>query len=88
MPDYAGWALGVINADPAVLDSASERVNITLPRRVPARLDAQARAAGETRSGYVATLPLNSATCAQTYTPPALPRRVTRPVLSLSQPLR
>ncbi|HVC61612.1 MAG TPA: type II toxin-antitoxin system HicB family antitoxin [Acetobacteraceae bacterium] len=56
--DYAGWAFGVITVDPAALDSSIERVNITLPRRVLLRLDAQARAAGESRSGYIAHLTL------------------------------
>jgi predicted RNase H-like HicB family nuclease len=55
-PDYAGWAFGVINIDPAAFDSTVERVNITLPRRVLLRLDALARAAGESRSGYIAHL--------------------------------
>jgi predicted RNase H-like HicB family nuclease len=57
-PAYAGWAFGVITLDPALLDDAAERVNITLPRRVLRRLDAQARAAGKTRSGYIAQLAL------------------------------
>ena len=57
-PDYAGWTLGVITLDPALLDDAVERVNITLPRRVLKRLDALARAAGESRSGYIAHLTL------------------------------
>lgn len=34
------------------------RVNITLPRRVLYRLDQRARAAGETRSGFIARLTL------------------------------
>jgi predicted RNase H-like HicB family nuclease len=55
-PDYAGWAFGVIAVGPAALDSTVERVNITLPRWVLLRLDAQARAAGESRSGYIAHL--------------------------------
>jgi predicted RNase H-like HicB family nuclease len=55
-PDYAGWAFGVIAVDPAALDNTVERVNITLPRRILLRLDAQARAAGESRSGYIAHL--------------------------------
>jgi metal-responsive CopG/Arc/MetJ family transcriptional regulator len=42
--------------DPAVLDDTIERVNITLPRRVLRRLDDEAHAAGETRSGYIAKL--------------------------------
>jgi predicted RNase H-like HicB family nuclease len=57
-PDYAGWTFGVIDVDPAVLDDAVERVNITLPRRVLERLDSQARAAGMSRSGYIAALTL------------------------------
>lgn len=57
-PDYAGWTFGVVTIDPAVLDDTTARVNITLPRRVLKRLDALAKAAGETRSGYVAQLTL------------------------------
>ncbi len=55
---YAGWIFGVVTLDPAALDDTTERVNITLPRRVLNRLDAQARAAGESRSGYIAQLTL------------------------------
>jgi predicted RNase H-like HicB family nuclease len=57
-PDFAGWTFGVITLDPALLDDTTERVNITLPRRVLKRLDALAKAAGETRSGYIAQLTL------------------------------
>ena len=57
-PDYAGWIFGIITLDPALLDDTTERVNITLPRRVLKRLDAAARAAGESRSGYIANLTL------------------------------
>ncbi|MCY7280705.1 MAG: type II toxin-antitoxin system HicB family antitoxin [Sphingomonas bacterium] len=54
--DFAGWTVGVITIDPALLDDTIERVNITLPRRVLKRLDALARAAGESRSGFIAQL--------------------------------
>jgi predicted RNase H-like HicB family nuclease len=57
-PDFAGWTFGVISLDPALLDDTIERVNITLPRRVLKRLDALARAAGESRSGFIAQLTL------------------------------
>jgi predicted RNase H-like HicB family nuclease len=57
-PDFAGWTFAVITLDPALLDDTTERVNITLPRRVLKRLDALARAAGESRSGYIAHLTL------------------------------
>ena len=56
MPDYAGWTLGIVSLDAALLDDTIERVNITLPRRVLRRLDALAGAAGESRSGYIAHL--------------------------------
>ncbi|WP_174278750.1 type II toxin-antitoxin system HicB family antitoxin [Sphingomonas bacterium] len=55
---YAGWTLAVVSIDPGLLDDTIERVNITLPRRVLKRLDALARAAGESRSGYIAQLTL------------------------------
>jgi predicted RNase H-like HicB family nuclease len=44
-PDYTGWLFGVITLDPALFDATTERVNMTLPRRVLARLDALAHAA-------------------------------------------
>ena len=59
-PEYAGWMIGVITLDPALLDDTIERVNITLPRRVLRRLDALAQAAGESRSGYIAHLTLEN----------------------------
>ncbi len=59
-PDYRGWAFGVATLSPALLDDSIERVNISLPRRVLRRLDAQARAAGQSRSGFIADLTLRS----------------------------
>ena len=53
---YAGWIVGFVNVDPALLDDTVERINITLPRRVLARLDAKAKDAGESRSSYIAHL--------------------------------
>jgi len=55
-PHYGNWSFGVVNINPAALDTTSERVNIILPRRVLLRLDASAKAHGETRSGYIAHL--------------------------------
>ena len=54
--DFAGWMVGFVNVDPALLDNSVERVNITLPKRVLLRLDAKARAVGETRSSYIARM--------------------------------
>ena len=56
---FKGWTFGVITIDPSAFDDSVERVNITLPRRVLNRLDALARAAGETRSGYIAGMTLD-----------------------------
>jgi predicted RNase H-like HicB family nuclease len=59
---YEGWIFGVVTLDPALLDDTTERVNITLARRVLRRLDALARAAGQTRSGYIARLTVMATT--------------------------
>jgi hypothetical protein len=59
-PDFAGWIFGLVTVDPALLDDTVERVNVTLPRRVLKRLDALARAAGESRSGSIARVTLQA----------------------------
>lgn len=56
--EYKGWVWALASVDPAALDDTLERVNISLPRRVLHRLDNQAKAAGETRSGFIARLAL------------------------------
>lgn len=58
-PEFAGWVFAVVLIDPSALDDKAERVNITLPRRILRRLDARAKAANETRSGYIAKLTLS-----------------------------
>jgi len=63
-PDFAGWIYGVVAVDPASLDDKTERVNITLPRRVLRRLDVMAKAAGESRSGFIAKLTLEGKSAA------------------------
>ena len=55
-PDFAGWLWALVKVDPATLDDTLQRVNISLPRRVLHRLDARARSAGETRSGFIARM--------------------------------
>jgi len=55
---FPGWLLGVVNIEPALLDDSTERINITLPRRVLARLDAKARECGESRSSHIAGMAL------------------------------
>ena len=56
--EWRTWVWAVVTVDPAVLDETLERVNISLPRRVLHRLDALARASGESRSGFIARMAL------------------------------
>lgn len=56
--ELEGWLWALVKVDPAMLDDTVERVNISLPRRVLRRLDALARNAGETRSGFIANMAL------------------------------
>jgi predicted RNase H-like HicB family nuclease len=56
--EYKGWIWAVAEVDPALLSDEIERINITLPKRVLSRLDAKAKKAGESRSGFIAHLAL------------------------------
>ena len=55
-PEFGDWLWALVKVDPAMLDDTLERVNISLPRRVLYRLDACAKIAGETRSGFIALM--------------------------------
>lgn len=55
---YEGWIWAIVEVDPSLIDDTIERINITLPRRILALLDWRAKAAGETRSGYIAKMTL------------------------------
>jgi predicted RNase H-like HicB family nuclease len=56
--ELGNWLWALVKVASAVLDETLERVNISLPRRVLHRLDALARDAGETRSGFIAKMAL------------------------------
>jgi len=56
LPDYQGWALGVVELEPELFDDRIERVNITLPRRVLRRLDDLAARQGKSRGAFIADL--------------------------------
>jgi len=58
--EFDGWIWAVVQVDPAWMDERAERINITLPRRVLALLDARASAARESRSAYIAQLALQA----------------------------
>jgi predicted RNase H-like HicB family nuclease len=57
-PGYAGWIWAVVEIDLAELSEKNERINITIPSRVLRRIDRDAQAAGESRSGYIVKLAL------------------------------
>ncbi len=57
-PEFAGWVWAVVSIDLAALSDKAERINITLPARILRRIDAAAKAAGESRSGFIAHLAL------------------------------
>ncbi len=58
--EFKGWIWAIVEIDPALLSNEIERVNITLPKRVLARLDAKAKQQGETRSGFIAHLAIQA----------------------------
>lgn len=59
--EFKGWIWAMVEIGAASLSDKAERVNITLPSRVLRRIDLAAKACGETRSGYIAKLALESA---------------------------
>jgi metal-responsive CopG/Arc/MetJ family transcriptional regulator len=52
------WA--VVDVDLRRMADKAERVNITLPKRLLARVDARAKKIGETRSGFLARAALEA----------------------------
>ncbi len=58
---YKGWTWAVIEVDLAELDDTTERINITLPRKVLRVIDEAAKRSGESRSGYLARVGIESA---------------------------
>lgn len=53
-PDFKGWIWAVVEVDLSHLTDKAERINITLPSRLLARVDARAKQVGDTRSGFLA----------------------------------
>ncbi|MEW6488083.1 MAG: type II toxin-antitoxin system HicB family antitoxin [Thermodesulfobacteriota bacterium] len=53
-PDYAEGVWALVDVDLAALGDRAERINITLPQRVLALVDAHAKRHGESRSGFLA----------------------------------
>ena len=53
-PDFADGVWAVVDVDVGRFEGKSEKINITLPRRLFAKIDDYARAHGATRSGFLA----------------------------------
>jgi predicted RNase H-like HicB family nuclease len=53
-PEYAEGTWALVDIDLSRLDSKVRRINISMPERVLAVIDEEARRSGETRSGFLA----------------------------------
>jgi predicted RNase H-like HicB family nuclease len=58
--EFKGWTWAVVDVPVEQLMGPAERVNITLPQRVLAAIDHQAKAGGETRSGFIARVAMSA----------------------------
>jgi predicted RNase H-like HicB family nuclease len=53
-PDFAEGVWAAVEVDVSRFEGRAEKVNITLPRRLLAKIDIYAKAHGKTRSGFLA----------------------------------
>lgn len=53
-PDYADGVWAAVEVDVSRFEGKSAKINITMPRRLLAKIDEYAKAHGETRSGFLA----------------------------------
>ncbi len=53
-PEFSGWIWALLEVPVERYFGPAEKLNITLPRLLLAKIDAYARAHGETRSGFLA----------------------------------
>lgn len=53
-PDFTDGVWAVVEVDVSRFEGRAEKINITLPHRLLAKIDAYAKARGETRSGFLA----------------------------------
>ena len=53
-PDFADGVWAAIEVDVSRFEGRAEKINITLPRRLLAKIDSYAKAHGESRSGFLA----------------------------------
>lgn len=52
-PDFVDGVWAVVDVDISRFDGRTEKINITVPRRVLAKIDSYAKAHGATRSGFL-----------------------------------
>jgi predicted RNase H-like HicB family nuclease len=52
-PEFAEGIWAVVDVDVSRFDGRTEKINITVPRRILVRIDAYAKAHGATRSGFL-----------------------------------
>lgn len=52
-PEYAGWVWALVEIDTSKYDGRAEKINITIPRRILAKVDDYAKSHGMTRSGFL-----------------------------------
>lgn len=52
-PEYKGWTWAVVDVNTEDLDQRTERINISLPRRVLRRVDQYVKTSYESRSGFL-----------------------------------
>ena len=57
-PEFSGWIWAVVEIDGYLFDDRSERVNISMPKRILERIDRYAAAHHSTRSGFLVTAAL------------------------------
>lgn len=53
-PEYAGWTWGVVEVDVTRYEGKAEKINITLPRRLLAKIDAYTQSHHTNRSRFLA----------------------------------
>lgn len=58
--DFKDWIWAVVEVDLSRVADKAERINITLPSRLLARVDARAKKLGDSRSGFLARAALES----------------------------
>ena len=53
-PEFKDWIWAMVEVDLSRLTDKAERINVTLPSRLLARVDARVKETGDTRSGFLA----------------------------------